>query len=509
MIGSRPMRDGKGFIATALILVSLNAFAQNGQTGLSPTAPAAPARMNVPSAPTVVDPSIGSTLAYFLGEANPSTNLMQIDATVPKEAKPKDQPWSGSYWALHVGSIGDEYARRIGLIKKINSFDKNKKVFEKQLEKILDDINDLDEKVIDKMSPSEKYDLYLGDHRFTLTRAAWQTVVEVQDRFKKVPLWTGSCQGWSVASIFVPRPQKAITIMSLDGRYLIPFYPDDLKALATLLWANSLVQDQAVLVGMRCNSKHPQVDETNGKVLDTTCQGVNPGVFHLALLEIMGKKKSSFVMNRTNNTEVWNQPLSAYSFQYYNLLDSKEGSLKDSMVEIAKIKDRFSKYRPAGTKYLVGVNMVVSYQSETRATHHKENSEKNDKVKKMYLRYDLELDQNYQVLGGEWLDSKDPDPEEETDSNQMATKLPTFPGFIWKFQTMDPAAYSIVDSKVPEVNSSNYNAQTLVPLSREAAAFRYNHYKRDANGNQTITYQELMPQPIAKVVNALIQMSSH
>jgi hypothetical protein len=86
-------------------------------------------------------------------------------------------------------------------------------------------------------------------------------------------LWEGICHGWATAAGIVPRPRKTVKIDMGNGKQL-RFFPDDLKGLASLLWANSLVQDSKFLdpntgenvgggviwEGLRCNLKRPKRD---------------------------------------------------------------------------------------------------------------------------------------------------------------------------------------------------------------------------------------------------------
>src|SRR5690606_28832577 len=64
----------------------------------------------------------------------------------------------------------------------------------------------------------------------------------LQKKNSLMALWEGICHGWATAAGIVPRPIHTVDIRLPSGKNL-RFYPSDLKGLASLLWANSLVQD--------------------------------------------------------------------------------------------------------------------------------------------------------------------------------------------------------------------------------------------------------------------------
>lgn len=325
-----------------------------------------------------------------------------------------------------------------------------------------------------------------------------------------IAYWEGSCHGWSTAAIYEPRPEHVVNVTSLDGQFTIPFFPDDLKALATRLWADSLVQNQVVRERSRCLSKDPNLDPRLGKVLDENCQGVNPANFHVSILEMVGARKQSFVVNRSNTTQVWNQPVAGYEMNYYNPITGTSGDLAQSIVPRIAYADPYARFRPDSAVSIVGVKMKLRYISETTPSHEAKNGVDHDKVKTLELTYDLALDANQKLLGGEWLNSTTPQ-EATTPDGQYSDEspsMPKFPGFLWKFQTAEPMAYSIADADLGTKDLSQIDASTVMTASKKAANFRLNWYSYDAAGNSTgVKRAELRPQPLSKVVNFLINQA--
>jgi hypothetical protein len=447
----------------------------------------------------------------FVGNPDAYRSLLTYQQMVGNTGRALNQPWSGSYWALHEGSVAFAYADKGGKSKR---FQANLDHFESRMDRIQRRLgrDKLDESDIDELAPSEKYDLYLGDTNFTFTHAMWSSLAEQEKNSitKKIADWEGICHGWSAAASYSKRPLKKISVLSLDGKRTIPFYPHDLKALSSILWANSLIQDYTMVEGLRCKTNFPTRDYGSGKVLNTRCKGVNPGVWHLSLLGLMGEKKMPFIINKNNDIEIWNQPMSAYAFDYFNVNTGAKGKLEDAVLTLASTNDPFKAFRAKGTAYIVGVDMKADYISETDIlTHIETDSPKEDTIETLHLRYDLELDAGFNVLGGEWISTEG--------YNAQGRYIPDYPGFMWRFKSDYPMANSVGDVLVGD-SSTDYTLSKLLPASRLANQFRYDRYRindegdfdmleLDADGKPILSHHELRPQPLRKVVNTLVDLS--
>ena len=49
----------------------------------------------------------------------------------------------------------------------------------------------------------------------------------------------GICHGWAPAAFSIERPENGFTVKAADGVTDIYFWPDDVRALASLHWAHS------------------------------------------------------------------------------------------------------------------------------------------------------------------------------------------------------------------------------------------------------------------------------
>ena len=312
------------------------------------------------------------------------------------------RPWSDDYWAIAKGVLGQRYEDP----DKNDTFDWKENetyVLENPISNYLQ--NDL----IDFLSPSEKYDLLVGDSNFTMTKKMWDEGRPYYERSGEVETWMGICHGWAPAAYMMDRATTKVNVVAADGKTLIPFYPSDIKSLGSLLWANVRVYNR--FVGGRCNSKDPNKDADNGRITDQECFDTNPGTWHKTVINQIGISDRSFVMDATFDYEVWNKPVYSYDVSYFNVETfEKSDEAKDVVIKMSEFsKDKFKKYRSRKAKQIVGVQMRVKYIAETHPSHRAYDDESHDYVTTVTYRYDLELDGRGSIIGGEWYSNKHPD----------------------------------------------------------------------------------------------------
>ncbi len=267
-------------------------------------------------------------------------------------------------------------------------------------------------------SPSEKYDLAVGDVEFTLTKEQKNEGQSSIGPDGNVEDWMGLCHGWAAVANVVDRPMKPVKLTGPEG-IKVEFYPNDIKALLTLGWANGNFKTN--FIGGRCNAKKPQV-YPNGRLKQQECFDNNPATFHLVLGNMLGIGKLPFAYDKTFDYEVWNQPVTSYELTYFNPLNPSKKSKKWEQVAVAyddtfKAKDRFQNPNTRGeggrdrnVQKIVGVIATVIYVSEYSPVH-SPNPQNDELVRESYT-YDLELsEQNGKMVptGGEWHSNLHPD----------------------------------------------------------------------------------------------------
>ena len=294
--------------------------------------------------------------------------------------------WSGSYWPLYNGLIGARYRdpEFTPMIEKAQ-YDKFKELTNALPVYTYSGRENL-------LSPAEKYDLIVGDPLMSLTKYSWD-LGEKNQIGGKVKLWRGLCDGWASAAMKMPRPVRAVTMKTPTGTP-ITFYPEDIKALGSLLYARN--QGAPIFLGKRCYS------QVLG-VFTGTCGGTNAGALHLALVNRVGLLKNTFIADVSPGTEVWNYPVKSYEITYYNVFDDEESKDFNKVKEPFDKKLKFGKKgsRHKETAFIVGVKLKVTYADMRPATTEEINGRSHDKDMSKTYNYDLELDRNNNVIGGE------------------------------------------------------------------------------------------------------------
>jgi hypothetical protein len=138
-------------------------------------------------------------------------------------------PWSDTYWPIAEGMIGARYndpEMRFGAWSDYRSY---------VLSHPADGL--IKEKRFDVLSPGEKYDYLMGTLENGLTEYSWREGQAYNDQYHEVEAWMGLCHGWAPAAFMMPNPVKKVAV-KIDEDDTLIFYPSDIKALGTMLWAN-------------------------------------------------------------------------------------------------------------------------------------------------------------------------------------------------------------------------------------------------------------------------------
>jgi hypothetical protein len=218
----------------------------------------------------------------------------------------------------------------------------------------------------------------------------------------------GICHGWAAASFLVPEPKKSFEVRLPALNKNVTIYADDVKAIVSQLWAHADVP--SLLIGGRCNDKHPRRD-SSGRLTSRDCFDANPASWHLSLINLMGRASKSFVFDATYDYEVWNQPLASYKFKYFNP-NSKvlTDNLGAAVIDYASFRnDPYRRYRSVNTKSIVGVQLDLTYVVENTPGQVNGVDSNLPRLVSVTYYYDLEIDLNNNIIGGEWYQNAHPD----------------------------------------------------------------------------------------------------
>ncbi|MFT3773159.1 MAG: hypothetical protein QM820_47875 [Minicystis sp.] len=373
-----------------------------------------------------------------------------------------ETPWSDDYWGIYLGLLGRRYADY--LYPGSDDWTENQAyVLKNPAAKI---VASADQAAIDNLSPSEKYDLLVGDAGFGLTAAMWAEGKKFHDRSGSVETWMGICHGWAPASYMLARPRRMVEVKSPAG-LVLRFFPADIRALASLLWANAAPALR--FCGSRCEDKDPKKDEV-GRVQSQAAFDNNPGTFYLAMVNQIGVSKRSMVLDATFDYEVWNQPLYSYEIHYFNPETMAfAGTAREGTVARGDFRrDKFTRYRSKDYKAALGVAMRTRYVVEVPPTHAPTSAATNDSTNMVDYYFDLELDGSGRIIGGEWYLNRHPD-------------------FLWT-PSPEKRAWSPAD----DFAAGEWDGKTPVPAGWQSAAAR-----ASADGI-----------PLAKVVERLIALAA-
>lgn len=377
-------------------------------------------------------------------------NLNEMENRKLLAAKLDETPWSDSYWPIFSGVLGWRYMdpaqnqgrKWVDYFNYINNDSKSLLAVYKR--------GNSDE--INALSPSEKYDLIIGNLESQqgvakngfLTPQMWREGKGYWDRSGDVESWMGICHGWAVASYMVPRPSQAITVLAADGRTEITLYPSDMKGLASFAWAYSAPPMR--FLGGRCDDKDARRDPETGRLLDEKCFDTNPANWHVAVVNQIGVAKRSMIIDATFDYEVWNQPVFGYQYKYFNPQTGQvANSLKAAIVPVAKFSnDKFKRFRSSNAAYVVGIKMDLTYVVETQPSHRPTDSAAYDQKQTVEYMYDLEISERGEIIGGEWYSNIHPD-------------------FLWNAE-VGARARAAGDARVPvERIDSAWNTKTVLP----------------------------------------------
>ena len=310
---------------------------------------------------------------------------------LPLKGKLKKHPWSGYYWATFNGGLAFRWhGPDKGKSKQVTyPLLTKEEVFKRS--KIPN--------ALKYLSPAEKWDLYMSDYTFSLTRSERERTGVMKG--KKIPKWFGLCHAWAPATLQYTMP-KPIELKNYHG-LTIPFGSSDIKALLTYnihLYNSS--EDQ-LFMGGRCNSNLPYLLKSfaNGLITEEmltnlipnmNCQDMNPGALHLALANLIGLRKQGFIMDKTRTGEVWNQPVWSY-----NSVIEKESVVK-SINDLVGFKKDHEILLP---EKILKVKTTVGWINE-----HGPNWEGPDKkghsLKTTTYQYYLYINRYGHIVGGKW-----------------------------------------------------------------------------------------------------------
>jgi hypothetical protein len=309
---------------------------------------------------------------------------------LPLSGKLAKEPWSDSYWPSKKGGIRHQWHGSAILFGSLRS-------------PSLSHLKRMSEKKISRLSPAEKFDALNGNYQYDLGK---------EERARTSPFessWHGICHGWAPAAMMFEEPQP-VTLTSRDG-ITISFGSSDVKALLSY-YVGQVAKSATRQLGGRCNidlRKNPE------KAFLPECRDTNAGAFHLVLTNELGILKKGFVMDRTRDAQVWNQPVFEYSSSVMKTtMGSSPGAARGTVKELT-------------VRSLVKYTIEIDPQWEALGD--------NSPFETADYRYVLEINNSDEIIGGRWLTEDRPD-------FLWAQETPKFSGYFQALSDIYQASIS-------------------------------------------------------------------
>lgn len=253
---------------------------------------------------------------------------------------------------------------------------------------------------LEKLSPAEKYDIFMGRYDYPLTRKVL-SMNSPRDLW-----WEGICHGWSQAAVMHIEPARN-DLKNPDG-VVVPFGSSDVKGLLDFYYAKVHQTEKRFQIGRRCKAigKVPGEGDSRDRVTaepsasqrnSADCSDVNAGAFHVALANMIGLNDQGLVVEIDRYNDVWNQPVGKYEAEIVKRTPVRSG-------EIVQIKMRMTYGEELNLLTEEELDDEGGFMSMNPVTGTPQNT-----TRTRTYEYTLELDQAGNVTGGEWLSNTRPD----------------------------------------------------------------------------------------------------
>jgi hypothetical protein len=284
-------------------------------------------------------------------------DYQDVLSELPLEGSTEKKPWSDSYWPSHRGGLSWQWQGDPGVRRPSR-----------------DKLRDMTPEQIARLSPAEKYDIYMGRYDYPLTS------YEERRTNSSQPEWWGLCHGWAQAAANFDEP-RATTVRNADG-IEIRFGSSDVKALLAFAQQYDPIQSPVTFLGLRCDVDLPASTD------DPECKGVNPGSLHIVLANHIGRARQAFMADLRRTSQVWTYPISTFESSIVEETDEVYSSAAPGTVKVVEVETT-----------LTHAGLVEPSFSAVGPAN----------VQVERLRYRLELDADGRIIGGEWRTDRRPD----------------------------------------------------------------------------------------------------
>lgn len=198
--------------------------------------------------------------------------------------------------------------------------------------------------------------------------------------------WAGHCNGFSAASSRHKEPARSVI------RNGITFEAQDIKALLAEIYMSAKYY---FLGGNRCEQDRVRrPSERSDPTMMNECDDVNPGTFHVAIANWIGRKGYPVVTDKTVTSQVWNYPAYRYAAQVQKIT-------RQTALQYIGVNSSAYIFNPAAEQFAY-VNMTL-YYANAMPSEPTGNVAPTHTEGTMALQYVLELNAADEIIGGEWV----------------------------------------------------------------------------------------------------------
>ena len=341
--------------------------------------------------------------------------------------------WSGTYWPFIFGGISYRWNDEPYSAPFTYRSPSKAEVFRMSREQL------------EKLSPTEKYDLSQGDYSYSMTK-------KIMSRSSPTRAWwEGICHGWVQAAINYDEPNR-VDIRNKDG-LVIPFGSSDVKALLsyynsetpqkfgrTQYWNKATATDYARM-GQVCEipgkvpgEENPEDEFRHNPDGSLTyvgipvisekdknreeCNGINAGAFHITIANMLGIIGKPFAIEIDRYKDLWNQPANRYEAQVVNQYSPNSYERSQGIAQLVHLKVMFEYGEELGV-YRDYVKVPEGYNSPYESDEPEEEEgkvsmfpvtgTKYQNFRHKDYEYVLELDRYGRIIGGRWISETRPD----------------------------------------------------------------------------------------------------
>jgi hypothetical protein len=331
------------------------------------------------------------------------TNMMRIAEV--RSARASARPWSDRTWDHTKALLGERYTdARFSKIPYWTERREYNARYSAEGALSLPKGDPVQRTWLAALSPAEKYDVIMGTIHGGLYDRMADKLDSEMDAAGRFPGWWGICEGSAAAALAEPEPVKSITVYSEAYGVEVPFYATDVKGLVSMLWSSYNRNVRIPEMGQQCAAK---VSEDANR---SSCFDVNPGSMMIALHHFLGRGYGNLIVDTDATRVVWNHPVLGYEMSFFRPGAPRDGgtNFQGGLLRLSEADgDPRRRLRAPGTAYLLGVNMNLFYGQNEKQVPWEGSIDR--KQRTMELSFELELDESFNILGGEWLTKKHPD----------------------------------------------------------------------------------------------------